>query len=62
MGYVYYPDTGVLPTNVDLAIKMSSSVGTIIGQIGFGVLNDMYGRKRVLARLSAESEMLIMRL
>jgi MFS family permease len=47
-GYVYYPDTGVLPSNIDVAIKMSSSVGTVMGQIGFGVLNDIYGRKKVV--------------
>jgi MFS transporter, PHS family, inorganic phosphate transporter len=53
-GYVYYPDTGVLPSSVDVAIKMSSSVGTVMGQIGFGVLNDIYGRKKVPS-LSFES-------
>ena len=46
--YVYYPDRqNGLPASVDLGIKMSSLVGTVIGQIGFGVLNDMYGRKKV---------------
>jgi PHS family inorganic phosphate transporter-like MFS transporter len=49
MGQVYYPGegNGRLPDSIDLGIKMSSSVGTVIGQIGFGVLNDMYGRKKV---------------
>jgi len=50
MGYVYYPDApqmGILPAGIDTGIKMSSSVGTVLGQIGFGVLNDMYGRKKV---------------
>ena len=48
MGYVYYPDLGSLPGSVDLGTKMSSSVGTVIGQIGFGILNDVYGRKKVV--------------
>ena len=49
MGYVYFSEThnGTLPASYDLGIKMASSVGTVIGQIGFGVLNDMYGRKKV---------------
>lgn len=48
MAYVYYPGSGgVLPPNVDVAIKMASSVGTVMGQIGFGVMNDIYGRKKV---------------
>jgi MFS transporter, PHS family, inorganic phosphate transporter len=49
MGYVYFPEnnSGTLPPPYDLGIKMASSVGTVIGQIGFGVLNDMYGRKKV---------------
>jgi hypothetical protein len=48
IAYVYYPGSGgVLPPNVDVAIKMASSVGTVMGQIGFGVMNDIYGRKKV---------------
>lgn len=53
MGYVYYTDQpdSALPASTDLGIKMASSVGTVLGQIGFGVLNDMYGRKKVPLRL-----------
>lgn len=45
---MYYPDTGVLPDNVDVSIKIAGSVGTVIGQIGFGLLNDLLGRKKVM--------------
>jgi hypothetical protein len=38
----------MLPNRIDTAIKISSSVGTVIGQIGFGVLNDILGRKKVM--------------
>jgi MFS transporter, PHS family, inorganic phosphate transporter len=48
MGYVYYPDSMILPGTVDLSMKMASSVGTVLGQVGFGVLNDIYGRKKVM--------------
>jgi hypothetical protein len=51
MGYVYYSDpinNGVMPMGVDLGIKMASSVGTVIGQITFGVLIDKYGRKKAI--------------
>jgi MFS transporter, PHS family, inorganic phosphate transporter len=51
LGYVYYPEVGgVLPSNVDLSTKMAGSVGTVIGQIGFGILNDIYGRKKVIRK------------
>jgi MFS transporter, PHS family, inorganic phosphate transporter len=51
LGYVYYPEVGgVLPSSVDLSTKMAGSVGTVIGQIGFGILNDIYGRKKVIRK------------
>jgi len=46
-GHVYYPETGRLPTSADTAIKIASSVGTVIGQISFGLLADLLGRKRM---------------
>lgn len=46
VGYVYYP-SGALPTSIDTAIKISTSCGTVIGQLGFGFLADHVGRKRV---------------
>ena len=52
MAYVYYPGSnGTLPSSIDTAIKMSSSVGTVMGQIGFGVMNDIYGRKKVISKV-----------
>ena len=46
VGYVYYP-TGTLPTSTDTAIKIATSSGTVIGQLGFGFLADHLGRKKV---------------
>ena len=51
MGYVYYSDpinNGQMPSGVDLGIKMASSVGTVMGQITFGVLIDKFGRKKAI--------------
>lgn len=47
VGYVYYPATGALPSSSDTAIKISTSCGTVIGQLGFGFLADHVGRKRM---------------
>ncbi|KAF9434529.1 Inorganic phosphate transporter pho84 [Entomortierella beljakovae] len=48
LGYVYYSHTGnVLPTNIDLGLKISASIGTFFGQIGFGYLADKFGRKKM---------------
>jgi len=47
VGYVYYPKTGALPASTDTAIKISTSCGTVLGQLGFGFLADHVGRKRV---------------
>lgn len=50
-GYVFYStadkNPNELPGPSDTAIKVASSVGTIIGQIIFGLLNDIYGRRKV---------------
>ncbi|KAF9347522.1 Inorganic phosphate transporter pho84 [Mortierella sp. AD094] len=48
LGYVYYANEGnVLPPQIDLGLKISASVGTFFGQIGFGYLADRLGRKRM---------------
>ncbi|CEF85720.1 acid phosphatase pho5 [Fusarium graminearum] len=47
LGIVYYPGKGKLPTSSDNAIKLSTSAGTVIGQLGFGMLADIVGRKRM---------------
>ncbi|WKT53996.1 Major facilitator, sugar transporter-like [Fusarium oxysporum f. sp. vasinfectum] len=44
---VYYPATGKLPTSSDNAIKLSTSAGAVVGQLGFGMLADIVGRKRM---------------
>ena len=36
LGYIYYPDTNLLPVTADTAIKMATAAGTVIGQVGFG--------------------------
>ncbi|CAG8497187.1 19269_t:CDS:2, partial [Racocetra persica] len=46
LGYVYYGKSS-LPTDVDLAIKVATPVGTFIGQFGFGLLADLVGRKKM---------------
>jgi PHS family inorganic phosphate transporter-like MFS transporter len=47
LGIVYYPGTGSMPTTSDTAIKLATSAGTVIGQLGFGALADIVGRKRM---------------
>jgi PHS family inorganic phosphate transporter-like MFS transporter len=46
LGIVYHKD-GVLSTPQDTAIKLSTSAGTVIGQVGFGALADIVGRKKM---------------
>jgi len=50
LGYVYYPDTSILPSNIDVNIKMASAVGTVLGQLCFGVMIDLFGRKKVTTK------------
>lgn len=50
LGIVYFRDAtnkGVTPSDVDTAIKVATSAGTVIGQVGFGILADIVGRKRM---------------
>ncbi|KAJ4365136.1 acid phosphatase pho5 [Neocucurbitaria cava] len=48
LGIVYkHNNKGVLPTPQDTAIKLSTSAGTVIGQVGFGALADIVGRKKM---------------
>lgn len=54
LGVVYWQDSslaaavrGTIPANSDTAIKVATSGGTVIGQLGFGWLADMVGRKKM---------------
>lgn len=45
MGYVYWG--GSIPSSTNTLLKISTSVGTVIGQLGFGFLADYTGRKKI---------------
>ena len=54
LGVVYWQDPsiktsaqGKIPVHADTAIKVATSGGTVIGQLGFGFLADVVGRKRM---------------
>lgn len=51
IGYVYRPapatGTPALTPNQDLGLKVATPVGTLIGQLLFGWLADVYGRKKM---------------
>jgi PHS family inorganic phosphate transporter-like MFS transporter len=47
LGIVYYPGVGHMPDSSDTAIKLATSAGTVVGQLGFGALADLVGRKRM---------------
>ena len=46
LGYVY-TSTGALNSNQDLGVKVATPVGTLVGQLLFGWLADVVGRKRM---------------
>jgi PHS family inorganic phosphate transporter-like MFS transporter len=46
IGYVYH-NGKANTTNQDLGVKVSHSVGTFVGQLLFGWLGDVVGRKRM---------------
>ncbi|TGJ81683.1 hypothetical protein E0Z10_g7066 [Xylaria hypoxylon] len=48
LGIVYFQDLGgKLPQASDNAIKLATSAGTVVGQLGFGYLADVVGRKKM---------------
>jgi MFS family permease len=47
LGIVYYPGVGSMPTTSDTAIKLATSAGTVIGQLFFGAMADIVGRKKM---------------
>lgn len=48
LGIVYFPQTaGAMSTPQDTAIKVATSGGTVLGQVGFGALADIVGRKKM---------------
>lgn len=51
LGYVYNSQ-GKLSTNEDLGVKVATPIGNIIGQLLFGWLADIVGRKRMCRDLS----------
>jgi len=46
LGIVYFPK-GVITQHADTAIKVATSCGTVAGQLGFGWLADVIGRKKI---------------
>ncbi|KAG0296345.1 Inorganic phosphate transporter pho84 [Linnemannia gamsii] len=46
LGIIYF-EGGIMPSDLDLGIKVAASVGTFLGQIVFGYLADRLGRKRM---------------
>lgn len=49
LGTVYWQDSnkGAIPESADTSIKVATSAGTVIGQLGFGWLADQVGRKKM---------------
>ncbi|CCK71410.1 phosphate transporter PHO84 KNAG_0G03530 [Huiozyma naganishii CBS 8797] len=45
MAYVFW--YGNMPSSTQTLLKVSTSVGTVIGQVGFGTLADVVGRKKI---------------
>jgi len=48
LGYVYFAhQNNTVPNNIDLGLKISASIGTLLGQLIFGWMADRLGRKRM---------------
>ena len=51
LGVVYWQDAkkkpGTIPEHSETAIKVATSGGTVLGQVGFGIAADIVGRKKM---------------
>ena len=47
LGIVYHNGATSLGTNQDLGVKIATPIGNIVGQLLFGWLADVVGRKRM---------------
>lgn len=48
LGVVFWnQNKGIIPPESDTAIKVATSGGTVLGQVGFGILADVLGRKKM---------------
>ena len=50
LGMVFWheaPNNGTLPTSVNTALKTAASAGAVVGQLGFGWLADVVGRRKM---------------
>jgi PHS family inorganic phosphate transporter-like MFS transporter len=48
IGFCYFPNNGnKIPQSSDTSIKVVTSAGTLLGQLFFGSLADVVGRKRM---------------
>ena len=46
LGLAFWPDQGgTMPSDVSSALKMATSAGAVAGQVGFGLLADVLGRR-----------------
>jgi PHS family inorganic phosphate transporter-like MFS transporter len=51
LGYIYFKDEkNTIPIHESDLIKGSASLGMILGQIGFGILGDTFGRHHVYGK------------
>ena len=59
LGIVYWVGTdfaGSIPQSSSTAIKVATSGGTVIGQVGFGWLADVVGKLKDLRLLPSQQE------
>ncbi|KAJ1569508.1 phosphate transporter, partial [Nowakowskiella sp. JEL0078] len=47
IAYTYYGKGSLPNSTIDGVVKAMSSIGNLVGQLGFGVMGDIFGRKRM---------------